>query len=36
VLPNGERAEHSLPDFAQVDGERITYPPAQGTLEVDP
>jgi uncharacterized protein (DUF488 family) len=36
VLPNGDRAEHSLPEFAQVDGERITYPPAQGTLEVDP
>lgn len=32
VLPGGSREQHSLPDFALVDGERITYPPPQGTL----
>jgi uncharacterized protein (DUF488 family) len=35
VLPNGDTAEHALPAFAVVDGERITYPPVQGTLEPD-
>jgi hypothetical protein len=36
ILPDGGRAEHSLPEFALVDGGRITYPAAQGTLEVGP
>jgi uncharacterized protein (DUF488 family) len=35
ILPDGARDEHSLPDFAIVEGERITYPPAQGTLEIE-
>jgi uncharacterized protein (DUF488 family) len=28
VLPDGGRAEHSLPDFAHLDGQRITYRPS--------
>jgi len=36
VLPAGGRAEHSLPEWALADGGRITYPPAQGSLEVGP
>jgi uncharacterized protein (DUF488 family) len=35
VLPDGALVEHSLPEFAVIDGERITYPPTQGTLEVE-
>jgi uncharacterized protein (DUF488 family) len=36
ILPDGDRAEHSLPEFAAVVGERISYPPTQGTLDVGP
>jgi uncharacterized protein (DUF488 family) len=32
--PRGELAGHDLTPFAVVDGERLTYPPAQGRLEV--
>jgi uncharacterized protein (DUF488 family) len=32
VLPDGGLAEHSLPEFALVDGERIKYPPLLGSL----
>ena len=28
----GETQQHELTDFAVPDGERLTYPPAQGTL----
>lgn len=35
ILPGGSREQHSLPDFAVVEDERITYPPAQGTLELE-
>jgi uncharacterized protein (DUF488 family) len=36
VLPDGGRVEHVVPEFAVVEGERITYPPAQGSLDVAP
>jgi hypothetical protein len=37
VVHIGSRAEvesHMLPEFARVDGERVTYPAAQATLDV--
>jgi uncharacterized protein (DUF488 family) len=32
VMPDGRVEQHRLTPFAVVDGERITYPPAQGSL----
>ncbi len=33
ILPDGELAEHELPEFALVEGGELSYPPLQGTLE---
>jgi uncharacterized protein (DUF488 family) len=32
--PRGGGADHELTPFAVLDGDRLTYPPAQGELEV--
>jgi uncharacterized protein (DUF488 family) len=32
IAPDGRLAEHRLPDFAVVEGGRVSYPPAQGEL----
>jgi uncharacterized protein (DUF488 family) len=32
IGPDGRLAEHELPDFAVVRGERVSYPPRQGAL----
>jgi uncharacterized protein (DUF488 family) len=32
VMPDGRIQEHALPPFAVVEGEEVTYPPAQGSL----
>jgi uncharacterized protein (DUF488 family) len=32
ILPDGGLAEHELTPFAVVEGERVTYPPGQGSL----
>jgi uncharacterized protein (DUF488 family) len=34
VSARGEREPHRLTDFAAVDGERVTYPPAQASLDL--
>jgi uncharacterized protein (DUF488 family) len=33
ILPDGELAEHELPEFALVEGNEVSYPPAQQTLD---
>lgn len=33
ILPDGKLAEHELPEFAVVEGNEVSYPPAQQTLE---
>jgi uncharacterized protein (DUF488 family) len=33
ILPDGELAEHELPEFALVEGGELSYPPLQGTLD---
>jgi uncharacterized protein (DUF488 family) len=33
VMPDGRLQPHALPPFAVVEGERLTYPPAQQSLE---
>jgi uncharacterized protein (DUF488 family) len=32
IAPDGRLADHELPDFAVVEGRRVSYPPAQGEL----
>ena len=32
IGPDGRTTAHQLPDFAVVEGGRITYPPRQGAL----
>jgi uncharacterized protein (DUF488 family) len=32
ILPDGALAEHELPEFAVVEGDEVSYPPAQQTL----
>jgi uncharacterized protein (DUF488 family) len=34
IGPDGRLTAHELPEFAVVEGERITYPPRQGALPV--
>jgi hypothetical protein len=32
VMPDGRMQLHALTEFALVEGGRVTYPPAQGSL----
>jgi hypothetical protein len=34
VGPRGSVEPHELTDFAVVEGERVTYPPAQASLDL--
>lgn len=36
IMPAGEPREHRFPEFAILDGERVTYPPVQRALPLDP